>query len=128
MNELPDHEPLRARLRAALPTAMKARDTVAVTALRGAIAAIDNAEAVDLAGAQPEAVEHARLAGTAGGLGAGEVARAGLSEAQAREVIEREAAERRAAAADYERLGHADQAAALHAEADVLAAFLAQPA
>ena len=37
----------RTRLRSALTVAMKARDTDAVAALRGAIAAIDNAEAVD---------------------------------------------------------------------------------
>ncbi|MFF2391084.1 hypothetical protein [Nocardia sp. NPDC058114] len=38
---------LRERLRAALKTAMKARDLGAVTALRSALAAIDNAEAID---------------------------------------------------------------------------------
>ena len=37
---------LSARLRAALTTAMKARDRSAVTALRAALAAIDNAGAV----------------------------------------------------------------------------------
>jgi hypothetical protein len=36
---------LRDRLRRALPVAMKARDRTAVTALRSALAAIDNAEA-----------------------------------------------------------------------------------
>ena len=38
---------LRDRLRRALPAAMKARDRPAVTALRSALAAIDNAEAFD---------------------------------------------------------------------------------
>ena len=42
---MPD-SPLRSRLRAALTAAMKARDTVAVTALRTTLAAIDNAGAV----------------------------------------------------------------------------------
>jgi uncharacterized protein YqeY len=42
-------ETVRDRLRAALPAALKARDSVAVAALRSALAAIDNAEAVDLA-------------------------------------------------------------------------------
>ncbi|HET7516709.1 MAG TPA: hypothetical protein VFN05_03225 [Actinomycetes bacterium] len=38
---------LRDRLRRALPVAMKARDRTAITALRSALAAIDNAEAFD---------------------------------------------------------------------------------
>jgi uncharacterized protein len=38
---------LRDRLRRALPAAMKARDRPAITALRSALAAIDNAEAYD---------------------------------------------------------------------------------
>jgi uncharacterized protein YqeY len=38
---------LRDRLRRALPAAMKARDRTAITALRSALAAIDNAEAFD---------------------------------------------------------------------------------
>jgi uncharacterized protein len=38
---------LRGRLRGALPAAMKARDAAAVAALRSALAAIDNAEAVE---------------------------------------------------------------------------------
>jgi uncharacterized protein YqeY len=40
-------EDLGDRLRRALPSAMKARDRLAVTALRSALAAIDNAGAVD---------------------------------------------------------------------------------
>jgi uncharacterized protein len=40
-------ENLRDRLHRALPTAMKARDRPALTALRSALAAIDNAEAVN---------------------------------------------------------------------------------
>ena len=39
--------PLRQNLRDALTTAIKSRDRVAVAALRSALAAIDNAEAVD---------------------------------------------------------------------------------
>jgi uncharacterized protein len=38
---------VRDRLRRALPAAIRARDTVAVAALRSALAAIDNVEAVD---------------------------------------------------------------------------------
>ena len=43
----PGDDDLRDRLRRALPAAMKARDRPAVTALRSALAAIDNAEAFD---------------------------------------------------------------------------------
>jgi len=39
---------IRSRLRRALPAAIKARDLPAVAALRSALAAIDNAEAVDI--------------------------------------------------------------------------------
>jgi hypothetical protein len=44
---------LRDRLSRALPTAMKARDRPAMTALRSALAAIDNAAAVDPTHAVP---------------------------------------------------------------------------
>jgi uncharacterized protein YqeY len=43
----PGDDNLHERLRRALPAAMKARDRPAVTALRSALAAIDNAGAVD---------------------------------------------------------------------------------
>jgi uncharacterized protein len=45
----PGHaEDIRTRLRRALPAAMKARDRTTVAALRSALAAIDNAEAVEV--------------------------------------------------------------------------------
>ena len=50
---------VRDRLRAALPDAMKARDSVAVAALRSVLGAIDNAEAVDAARAPQPGVGHA---------------------------------------------------------------------
>src|SRR5918996_2373390 len=62
---------LRERLRAALPEAMKARDAVAVAALRSALAAIDNAEAVAAAPAPPGAGS-ADVAGAAVGVRAAE--------------------------------------------------------
>jgi uncharacterized protein YqeY len=107
-------------MRAALRDAMKARDKVAVTALRSVLAALDNATAVN---ATLPAVEHEHIAGSAGGLGAGEVARAELTAAQTRAVLAREIEERQAAALDYDRAGQAETAARLRAEADVLAAF-----
>src|SRR5207244_144371 len=47
MSSPPNVEPLRLRLRQALTAAMKARDAVALSALRSTLGAIDNAEAVD---------------------------------------------------------------------------------
>lgn len=114
----------RARLRAALPTAMKARERETVAAIRSALAAIDNAEAVDADAVGLRAVDGEHIAGTVGGLGAGEVARASLAEEQARAVVIREISERRDAAADYDRLGQPDEAARLRAGADALDALL----
>lgn len=117
---------LRARLRAALPTAMKARDKDAVAALRSALGALDDAEAIDPSTVRLAEVVHERIAGTVGGLGAGEVQRATLTEERARGVVESEIAERRAAALDYDRHGRDEQAARLRAQADVLARLLDQ--
>jgi uncharacterized protein YqeY len=115
---------IRARLRAALPAAMKARERAAVAAIRSALAAIDDAEAVDADAVGLRTVDSEHLAGTAGGLGAGEVARASLDEEGARAVVAREIAERRDAAADYDRLSRPDEAARLRAEADALTTLL----
>jgi uncharacterized protein YqeY len=124
---------LHDRLRRALPAAMKARDRAAVDALRSALAAIDNAQAVDPprpppgdGGAEPggAAGGHPRLAGTVAGVGAAEVARRPLSEAQMAEIVAREIAEREAAAGGYERVGQLELAERLRAEARVLASYL----
>jgi uncharacterized protein YqeY len=146
-------ETLRDRLSRALPAAIKARDRLAVTALRSALAAIDNAQAVDapqaspgagpsqLAGpaaSQPEdagtgaapperdgaAAGHPDFAGTVAGLGATEVARRSLTEAQVEEIVRTEIADREAAAAGYERGGQPKEAERLRGEAKVLGAYL----
>jgi uncharacterized protein YqeY len=115
---------VRARLRAALPVAMKARDKPAVGALRAALAALDNAEAVDADAAGLRTVESEHVAGSVGGLGAGEAARAALDERQARALLAREVQERRDAARGYDEHGRDEEAARLRAEADLLAGFL----
>jgi uncharacterized protein len=114
--------PLRQRLRAALPAAMKARDRVAVAALRSTLAAIDNAEAVEEAGSAGRslAIEQSPV-----GVGAAEVARRELTEAQVEHIVRAEVAEREAAAVEYDRVGRADRAEQLRGEAGVLAAHLA---
>jgi uncharacterized protein len=127
MSGTPDAEPLRSRLRRALPAAMKARDAAAVAALRSALAAIDNAEAIEgrPASASASMSTGGVIAGAAPGLGAGEAERLDLSERQIVDIVRAEVADRRSAAAGYERAGQPDRAARLTAEADTLAAHLA---
>lgn len=112
--------PLRDRLRAAVPAAMKSRDRRAVFALRSALAAIENAEAVELG----ESVRTGAIEAAPIGVGATEAARRTLSEADIAAIVQTEIAERRAAAAAYEAGGQAERAAELVAEADALAAHL----
>jgi uncharacterized protein YqeY len=64
------------------------------------------------------------IAGAVAG-GAGEAARRDLSEPETAAIVRAEVADRRSAAADYERAGRPDRAARLTAEADTLAAHLA---
>lgn len=62
---------MRTTLREDLTSAIKAKDRVAITALRSALAAIENAEAPDQAGPSP--TESAHVAGSVAGGGATEV-------------------------------------------------------
>jgi uncharacterized protein len=112
----PDRD-VRAALRQALAAAMRARDTVAASALRSVLGAIGNAEAVPAPQAPAGRAAAAHIAGAAAGLGAGEAERRGLGEAEARAILRAEIDERLAAAADYERAGHGDRAARLRREA-----------
>jgi uncharacterized protein YqeY len=110
----------RERLQAALRAALKARDKIAVSALRSALAAIDNAGAVPAGPAPAAGVGGRHVAGAAAGLGAGEGERRRLSEGDVDEIVRTEVAERLAAAGDYAQRGHADQAERLRREARVL--------
>ncbi len=76
--------PLQDRLRAALTAAMKARDETATAALRSALSAIGNAEAVDGAVGQPG---DSPIAGAVSGLGAGDVPRQLLTEHDVAAVV-----------------------------------------
>lgn len=117
--------PLRRRLRAALPAAMKARDRAATAALRATLAAIDNAEAVTPAEGtvRGQAIEEVAI-----GAGATEAPRRILTEAEVEAIVRDEVAERESAADDYERAGHPDRAELLRTEARALADHLADPA
>ncbi len=124
--------PLRPRLDAALRAALRARDQVARSALRSALAAIDNATAVpgDAASSEDAAVPHDQaaaapagsphFAGAVAGLGAAEAERRRLAEADLEAIVRAEIAERLAAAAGYDQAGQSGAAARLRAEADVL--------
>ncbi|MFJ8141348.1 hypothetical protein [Streptomyces sp. NPDC096013] len=103
---------------------MRAGDKAAVSALRTALAALDNAEAVSVAEIEPRgpALEQSPL-----GAGATEVARRELTEHRVVEMVRAEAAERLDAAAQLTAPAHADRAARLRAEADVLLRLLDGP-
>ncbi len=107
--------PLRDRLRAALTAAMKRRDRCAAGALRSALGAIDNAEAVDASEVRAGAIESSAV-----GLGVAEARRRELTEADIERIVRTEIDERHAAATEYETLGRADRAADLRAEAQAL--------
>ena len=70
------------------------------------------------------AAGHARVAGTVAGVGAAEVPRRELTEAEQKAIIRTEVAEREAAAAACERAGRPDRADRLREEAAALAAHL----
>jgi uncharacterized protein YqeY len=108
-------------MRDALPDAMRARDKVSVSALRGTLAALDNAEAVPVDATTPRA---GALEQSPVGAGATEAARRELSEREAVDIVRAEAAERLEAATRLTAPAHAERAARLRAEAEVLLRFL----
>lgn len=125
-------EEIQRQLRAALRAAMKARDTVAVSALRSVLAAIANAEAVTapasgtdpfsgtgpFSGTPPGGNQH--VAGSAAGLGAAEAPRRELTGADIAAIIAAEVTERRAVAGQFDSTGNAGRAARLRREAEVI--------
>ncbi len=92
------------------------------------MSAIGNAEAVDSAAVRPGGTGSPHFAGAVAGLGAGEAQRRRLTEADAVAIVRREAAEREAAASEYERGGRAEEAARLREGARVLMRVLEQGA
>lgn len=101
---------LRSRLRAGVTTALRQRDRVTADALRSVLAALENAEAVPA----PSTSEHIV------GVGAADVPRLHLDEAAEQAVVEREIAELRSAAAEYDTHGDADRATELRRAADLI--------
>ena len=114
---------VRDRLQAGLVAAMKAKDRVAVAAIRSALAAVANAEAVP--GAAPTTAGGTmHVAGAERGVGAGDVPRRELSELDVVDLVDTEIADRRAHADEYDTHGQSDAAERLRAEAAVLEGFL----
>ena len=111
-----------ARLHTALTEALAARDMTAASALRSALAAIGNAEAVGIGGDQAGSRStSAYFAGATAGLGSAEAPRRVLSEAELGQIVRAEISDRQAAAREYDALGRADRARRLRHEVHVLA-------
>jgi uncharacterized protein YqeY len=122
-------EALRAALRHGLTTALKARDTDAMAALRTAIAAIDNAQAVPAAALNPLAALNppaasAHVAAARRGVGSTEAARRQLSGSELRDILRDQIAEHDREADRYDALGQADAAQRLRRQARTLRAYL----
>jgi len=107
---------IRERLKADLLAARKAGNAESVDQLRILLAAISNAEAVELDAAHPKEVE-----------GWAEVPRRHLTAADLAGILRRETEDLRSAADDYERRERPDEAARLRARARLVDGYLAEP-
>lgn len=107
---------LTIRLRAALTEAMSSRDKAATAAIRSALGAIGNAEAI-AAPARAAGTSSPYVAGAVSGLGQAEASRRRLSELEISRIVAAEIAEREAVAAQFDTLGHAGEAERLRCEA-----------
>ena len=114
---------LRAAMRRDLVSAIKTRQPDAVAALRAAIAAIDNAEAVPAPEAS-RAATSGHIVGARAGLGAAEAARRDLSDSDQRAILRDKITGYTAEADRYEALGQPDAAARLRTQARLLSAYL----
>ena len=95
----------------------------AVRAIRSALGAIDNAEAVDTT-VEPEMIDaESTIAGAVAGGGSTEVRRRTLDEDGVADLLRAEAADRLAAAEEYSTAGATERAELLRAEAATIAAF-----
>jgi len=124
---------LRGALRDGLITALKSRDSDALAALRTAIAAIDNAEAVRIPDAQPSAMQppamqppamSTHVAGASSGAGSTEAARRQLSSSEVHDILRDQIADHAREADRYDTLGQADAAHRLRGQARALEAYL----
>jgi len=116
-------EEWRATLAAEVKAAMKARDKVALAALRSLAARVANAEAVPV-DVMPRAgaVEAAAI-----GVGAADAERRMLTMADLRALVAAETEEHEEAARHREALGRIDEAADLRRQAQVIREFSERP-
>ena len=121
MDQPPD---VRERMSAALTRAMKARDRVAVSALRSTLGTLANAEAVGV-GTTVAGVGSKDVAGSSSGVGSSEAVRRTLAGRETAELVLAEAVEREDAAVGYDAAGQSSRAERLRAEATVIRSFLA---
>ena len=110
---------LRAALRSRLTRAMHERDRAAASALRAAIATLENAEAVATSGA-PGPTTSRHVAGAAVGLGAAEAERRVLSDADERALLDEEIARLGEAESAFAEAGATTRAAEAGAAARLL--------
>ena len=118
-----DAQAFRAALGQGLTAALKARDRDAMAALRTAIAAIGNAEAVPAPATNPPPGS-AYIAGAASGPGASEAARRQLSTSELRDIVRDQITSCAREADRYDALGRPDAAARLRRQASTLTAYL----
>ncbi|WP_305097935.1 hypothetical protein [Croceibacterium aestuarii] len=111
-------EETRQQLRGDLKDAMRAGRKDEVGLLRSLVAAIDNAEAVPVAGLDDN------ISPLRASAGKGEVPRLVLGEGDIRAIFESEQAERIAAAATLEKAGQAGPAERLRGEAGLIGRYL----
>jgi uncharacterized protein len=104
---------IRDRLKADLTRALKARQTPVAMTLRSLLGAIDNAEAVPLSAAPPSIDGRSR-----------DVPRLALDRSDIQAILRREADECRRARADYEQVGQAEAAGAMHDALSLIEAYL----
>ncbi|MFJ8796409.1 hypothetical protein [Streptomyces sp. NPDC102487] len=119
-----DAQALRSLLRTDLVAAMKARRTEAVSALRTAIAVIDNAEAVDTPAQASVHTVSEHVAGARTGVGSTEAERRILSLDDVRALLQAQVDDRTSEADRYDTYGQRDAALRLRREADVLRQYL----
>lgn len=115
---------MRSRMRRDLTSALKARDGTVVAAVKSALAAIDNAEAVAYDRAPPQESNSEHIAGATAGAGSSDVPRRMLSEVEMKTIVRGQVEERCEAADLYEKLGREGQATRLRREAAVLTEYL----
>lgn len=115
-------EPL---LRQELTAAMRLRDRERMAVVRQALAALDNATAVEVRPPGPSDATSSHVAGAAVGLGAAETGRRDLSDVDQRRIVADEVAELRRAATELEQAAP-ERAAQLLGHAAVLEDLLSR--